>query len=57
MPPAKKYDSRVQLQFRLNPKIKAQLKKEAERRQVSTNYLMETALEEALAKWTKEKLS
>jgi predicted HicB family RNase H-like nuclease len=52
----KEYDGRVQLQFRLEPKLKEKLQKEAKRRQVSTNYLLETALEEALTKWAKEKL-
>ena len=49
-------DDRVQMQFRILPKNKDRLRKEATRRQVSTNYLIEKALDESLIKWEKEKL-
>jgi predicted HicB family RNase H-like nuclease len=49
-------DQRVQVQFRLSSGAKRRLRREADRRQVSTNFLIEKALDEALAKWEKEKL-
>jgi predicted HicB family RNase H-like nuclease len=54
--PREKIDSRVQMQFRLASKVRERLRKEAARRQVSINFLMEKALDESLARWEKEKL-
>ena len=57
MPRPKVYeDTRVQLQFRLPSKLRDRLKKQADRRLVSTNFLIEKSLEENLAKWEKEKV-
>lgn len=49
-------NSRVQMQFRLSSKTKERLRKEAARRQVSANYLIEQALDDSLTRWEKEKL-
>jgi predicted HicB family RNase H-like nuclease len=49
-------DGRVQLQFRLTPDLRDRLRKEAERRDVSVNFLIERALEDGVSKWEKEKL-
>jgi predicted HicB family RNase H-like nuclease len=45
----------VQLQFRLSASLRERLRKEAQRRNVSANLLIERALEEGLTKWEKEK--
>ena len=49
-------DGRVQMQFRISPENKERLRNEALRRQVSTNYLIETALAESMSRWEREKL-
>lgn len=49
-------DERVQMQFRIMPKSRDRIRKEAARRQVSTNFLLEKAIDESLARWEKEKL-
>jgi predicted HicB family RNase H-like nuclease len=48
-------EERVQLQFRLSASLRERLRKEAQRRNVSANLLIERALEEGLTKWEKEK--
>lgn len=48
-------DERVQLQFRLPGSLRDRLRKEALRRNVSANFLIERALDESLTKWEKEK--
>jgi predicted HicB family RNase H-like nuclease len=56
MPRTKDYvDERVQLQFRLTESLRDRLRKEADRRAVSINFLIERALEESVVKWEKEK--
>ena len=56
MPRTKDYvDERVQLQFRLTESLRDRLRKEADRRAVSINFLIERALEESVLKWEKEK--
>ena len=56
MPRDKVYDERVQLQVRFTPEDRERLEKEAARRGVSKNYLVERAVCEALDRWEKEKL-
>src|SRR3982751_4334395 len=56
MPRTKETGERIQLQFRMSYKVRERLRKEAARRRVSVNYLIEKALEENLLKWEKEKL-
>jgi predicted HicB family RNase H-like nuclease len=56
VPRDKVYDERVQLQVRFTPEDRERLEKEAERRGVSKNYLVERATCEALDRWEKEKL-
>jgi predicted HicB family RNase H-like nuclease len=56
MPRTKDYvEERVQLQFRLTESLRDRLRKEADRRAVSINFLIERALEEGVTKWEKEK--
>lgn len=54
--PRKYNDDRVQMQIRISPKVKARLKKESERRIVSSNLLAERAIEEMLQVWEKERV-
>lgn len=55
MPRPKQYeDDRVQIQFRLTTSLRDRLKNQADERMVATNFLIEKALEESLAKWEKE---
>lgn len=49
-------DDRVQIQIRIDPKLLQRLKKEALRRCVSKNLLVERAIEEALNTWEGESL-
>lgn len=56
MPRTKDYvEERVQLQFRLTESLRDRLRKEADRRSVSINFLIERSLEESVIKWEKEK--
>lgn len=56
MPRTKDYvEERVQLQFRLTESLRDRLRREADRRAVSINFLIERALEEGVTKWEKEK--
>lgn len=48
-------EERVQLQVRFLPEDRERLEREAERRGVSKNYLVERAVCEALDRWEKEK--
>lgn len=54
--PRKYTDNRVQIQIRLDPKLKKRLQKEARRRAVAANLLAERAIEEGLGRWEQEKL-
>ena len=49
-------DEQVQMQFRCAPEFRARFAAEAERRQVSVNYLIERALTTSLDKWERQKL-
>jgi predicted HicB family RNase H-like nuclease len=56
MPRAKEYvEERVQLQFRLSTDLRDRLRREADRRAVSINFLIERALDESVTRWEKEK--
>jgi predicted HicB family RNase H-like nuclease len=56
MPREKIYEEeRVQLQFRLTADLRDRLRRQADRRAVSINYLIERALEEGVVRWEKEK--
>ena len=57
MPRPKTYKSdRVQMQIRLPASVRKRLEKESERRTVSKNFLVEKAIEDALAAWENEAL-
>jgi predicted HicB family RNase H-like nuclease len=49
-------EQRVQLQVRFQAEDRERLEREAERRGVSKNYLVERAVCEALDRWEKEKI-
>lgn len=50
-------EEQTQLQFRLSSVNKERLMKEAQRRAVSVNLLVERACVEALGRWEKQKLT
>jgi predicted HicB family RNase H-like nuclease len=45
----------VQLQFRLTAELRDRLRREADRRDVSVNFLIERALDDSVIRWEKEK--
>jgi len=49
-------DEQVQLQWRTDTKVRQRLQAEADRRQMSVNYLIEQAVVTALDQWEREKL-
>lgn len=48
--------AQAQIQFRISTTLRDRLFKQAARRGVSVNYLIERALEDAMPKWEKQRL-
>ena len=56
-PDSERAHEQAQIQFRLSNGLRSRLHAEAERRDVSVNYLIERSLVDALTKWEKQKLA